>query len=64
MILDRQEQLEAMGEKASDLEKASGVFRKNTRALRRWHLMNQGEWRAAEGGSPFATAAAALFLGL
>ena len=48
-ILDRQEQLESIEKQSSDLEQASLVFRKNTRALRRFHLMNQVKWGVAVG---------------
>jgi hypothetical protein len=41
MILDRQEQLESLEAKSSELQKHSLAFRKSTRAIRRWHLMNQ-----------------------
>lgn len=48
-ILDRQDQLEALEQKASDLNNASSLFRKNTRKLRRWHIMNQIKWGVAVG---------------
>jgi len=49
MILDRQDALEALEEKTSKLEEASKIFRKRTRTLRRWHLMNQVKWGLAVG---------------
>jgi hypothetical protein len=49
LILDRQEQMESLEKKSSDLEAASKVFRKNTRTLRRWHLMNQVKWGVTIG---------------
>jgi hypothetical protein len=49
MILDRQEMLESLEGKTSELEDASRIFRKKTRALRRWHLMNQVKWGVAVG---------------
>jgi len=49
MILDRQEQLESLEEKSSELMKGSSIFRKRTRALRRWHLRNQIKWGVAIG---------------
>lgn len=58
MILDRQEMLESLEGKTSDLEDASRMFRKKTRAIRRWHLMNQVKWGVAVG--TFVSAAVAI----
>lgn len=49
MILDRQEELEELDAKASQLADAGLQFRKKTRKLRRWHLMNQVKWGVAVG---------------
>lgn len=49
MILDRQEALEELDAKASQLADAGLLFRKKTRKLRRWHLMNQVKWGVALG---------------
>lgn len=49
MILDRQEKIAEIEQKA-DLLKDTGLeFRKNTRKFRRWHLMNQVKWGVAVG---------------
>eukprot|EP00615_Pteridomonas_danica_P002963 CAMPEP_0114358860 /NCGR_PEP_ID=MMETSP0101-20121206/22582_1 /TAXON_ID=38822 ORGANISM="Pteridomonas danica, Strain PT" /NCGR_SAMPLE_ID=MMETSP0101 /ASSEMBLY_ACC=CAM_ASM_000211 /LENGTH=267 /DNA_ID=CAMNT_0001502111 /DNA_START=135 /DNA_END=938 /DNA_ORIENTATION=- len=58
MILDRQELLEDIEGKSSELEGASKIFRKKTRAIRRWHLMNQVKWGVAIGTA--VTAAVAI----
>jgi len=49
MMLDRQELLDSLDAKTSDLNAAAGGFRKKARGLRRWHLMNQVKWGVAIG---------------
>eukprot|EP00613_Pedinella_sp_CCMP2098_P045785 CAMPEP_0171778160 /NCGR_PEP_ID=MMETSP0991-20121206/58227_1 /TAXON_ID=483369 /ORGANISM="non described non described, Strain CCMP2098" /LENGTH=316 /DNA_ID=CAMNT_0012385043 /DNA_START=183 /DNA_END=1133 /DNA_ORIENTATION=+ len=49
LILDRQEQLESLEAKSTELEKGAKQFRKGTRKLRRWHLMNQVKFGVAVG---------------
>jgi hypothetical protein len=49
MILDRQEDLEALSNKTEALASTANTFRKKTRQLRRWHLMNQVKWGVMVG---------------
>jgi vesicle-associated membrane protein 4 len=49
LILDRQEQLEDLEANTTELEKGAHQFRKGTRKLRRWHLMNQVKFGVAVG---------------
>lgn len=49
MILDRQEKLESIEAKTNDLKDAAYKWRRGTRKLRRWHLMNQVKWGVAVG---------------
>ncbi|KAH8057799.1 hypothetical protein JL722_6338 [Aureococcus anophagefferens] len=49
MILDRGEQLESLDAKSEDLSTATGMFRKQARKLKRWHLMNQVKYGLAVG---------------
>ena len=49
MILDRQEALESLQEATEQLSQGANTFRKRTRALRRWHLMNQVKWGVMAG---------------
>ena len=49
MILDRGEKLESLENKSDELNSATGMFRKQARKLKRWHLMNQVKWGVAVG---------------
>lgn len=49
MILDRQEALAALEVKTEELRETAFLFKRKTRALRRWHLMNQVKWGVAVG---------------
>ena len=49
MILDRGEQLESLDAKSEELSTATGMFRKQARKLKRWHLMNQVKYGLAVG---------------
>ena len=49
VMLDRGERLEAIEDKADQLSKATLMFRKQARSLKRWHLMNQVKWGVAVG---------------
>lgn len=49
MMLEREEQLDAMAVKAGELSKAAARFKKNTKKIRRWHLWNQVKWGVALG---------------
>jgi len=62
MILDRQEQLESIEAQTHELERAAGAFRKNTRKLRRFHLMNQVKWGVAVGTMVSAAVAVPILL--
>jgi hypothetical protein len=62
MILDRQEQLESLEAQSRELERAAGAFRKNTRALRRFHLMNQVKWGVGVGTLVSAMVAVPIIL--
>jgi hypothetical protein len=62
MILDRQEQPGSIEAKCRDLGRAAGAFRKNTRALRRFHHTNQVIWGVAVGAMVFAVVAVPIIL--
>ena len=62
MILDPQEQPGSMEAKSRDLGRAAGAFRKNTRALRRFHHMNQVKWGVAVGAMVSAVVAVPVIL--
>ena len=49
MILDRQEDLESLATQTEALANTANTFRKKTRQLRRWHLMNQVKWGVMVG---------------
>ena len=49
MILDRGERLEDLDKKSEELSTATGMFRKQARKLKRWHLMNQVRFGLAVG---------------
>jgi len=62
MILDREEALKNIEDKAKELRKNASGFRRKARQLRRWHLMNQVKWGVAIG--TLVTASIALPIAL
>lgn len=62
MILDREEALKTIEDKANELRTHANLFRRKTRQLRRWHLMNQVKWGVAIG--TLVTASIALPIAL
>ena len=62
MILDRQEQLESLEVKSKELSDAGKAFRKNTRKIRRYHLMNQVKYGVAIGTAVSAAVAIPVLL--
>jgi len=49
MLLDRGDKLEKLEHQSESLKSAAGMFRKQSRKLKRWHLMNKVKWGVAVG---------------